>query len=51
VLEDQHLIEVARRDARALISSDPHLGTPQNRPLLREVHRTYEAAWAWIGSG
>jgi ATP-dependent DNA helicase RecG len=51
VLEDQHLIEVARRDARALIARDPHLSAPENRPLLREVHRTYEAAWAWIGSG
>ena len=51
VVTDGELIEVARADARALVDDDPHLTAPEHGPLLRELRRTYEAAWEWVSSG
>ena len=51
VLTDSELIEAAREDARVLIEADPHLKSPVNRPLFREVSRTFDAAWTWVSSG
>lgn len=51
VLTDGELIELARNDATALVDADPHLKTEENRPLLREVRRTFDAAWTWVSSG
>jgi len=51
VIEDGELIESARNQARELIERDPHLGSPEHGPLLREVHRVYEAAWKWVSAG
>ncbi len=51
VLTDSELIEQTRSDARMLIEADPHLTTPINRPLLREVRRTFRTAWQWVSSG
>jgi ATP-dependent DNA helicase RecG len=51
VLTDAPLIEQARKDAAQLIESDPHLSRPEHQPLLREVKRTFAAAWEWVSSG
>jgi ATP-dependent DNA helicase RecG len=51
VLTDGELIETARNDAIALVDADPHLKSDVNRPLLREVRRTFDAAWTWVSSG
>jgi ATP-dependent DNA helicase RecG len=51
VLTDAPLIEQARRDAIDLIDADPHLSRPEHVPLLREVRRTFSAAWEWVSSG
>ena len=51
VITDGELIEIARGDAVALVEVDPHLSLPEHAPLLREVKRTYAAAWEWVSSG
>ena len=51
VISDAELIELARDDARALVDSDPHLSQPVHAPLLRELKRTFAAAWEWVSSG
>jgi ATP-dependent DNA helicase RecG len=51
VLTDVELIALARDDARTLVDADPHLSAPENAPLLREVRRTFAAAWTWVSSG
>jgi ATP-dependent DNA helicase RecG len=51
VLTDGPLIEQARRDAIALVESDPHLSRPEHVPLRRAVRRTFDAAWQWVSSG
>jgi len=51
VLADGELIESARAQARELIEQDPHLERPEHGPLMREVHRVYEAAWKWVSAG
>jgi ATP-dependent DNA helicase RecG len=51
VLTDTDIILQAREDASALIEADPHLKSAENRPLLREVRRTFSAAWQWVSSG
>jgi ATP-dependent DNA helicase RecG len=51
VIADGDLIELARVDAGALVGSDPHLASPEHGPLLRELRRTYAAAWEWVSSG
>jgi ATP-dependent DNA helicase RecG len=51
VLTDADLIALAREDARALVEADPHLASPVDAALLREVKRTFAAAWTWVSSG
>ncbi len=51
VLTDTDLIVQARADAATLIDADPHLSQPEHRPLMREVKRTFAAAWEWVSSG
>ena len=51
VLTDGDLISVARADASTIVEADPHLRDPSNAPLLREVKRTFAAAWTWVSSG
>jgi ATP-dependent DNA helicase RecG len=51
ILPDSELITQAREDARAIVEGDPHLASAENRPLEREVHRTFAAAWEWVSSG
>jgi ATP-dependent DNA helicase RecG len=51
VLTDADLIVQARADAQSLIAADPHLTDHINAPLLREVRRTFAAAWTWVSSG
>ena len=51
ITSDGELIELARRDARAIVDSDPHLTRPEHRPLLAEVKRVYREAWEWVSSG
>ncbi|HSK47179.1 MAG TPA: ATP-dependent DNA helicase RecG, partial [Coriobacteriia bacterium] len=51
LIDDLELVELARKDAFAIVASDPHLGRPEHGPLLREVHRTFSAAWEWVSSG
>jgi ATP-dependent DNA helicase RecG len=51
VLTDTDIILQAREDASALIEADPHLQSAENLPLLREVRRTFSAAWQWVSSG
>lgn len=51
ILTDSELITQARDDARAMVEADPHLAAAENRPLEREVHRTFAAAWEWVSSG
>ena len=51
VITDADIILQAREDASAIIAEDPHLATDAYRPLLREVKRTFSAAWQWVSSG
>jgi ATP-dependent DNA helicase RecG len=51
VLTDSELIATARDDAREIIDADPHLTSAISLPLLREVKRTFAAAWTWVSSG
>jgi RecG-like helicase len=51
VLTDGDLIEVARADARAIVDQDPHLASPEHRPLFAEVKRVFREAWEWVSSG
>ncbi|TLM89279.1 MAG: ATP-dependent DNA helicase RecG, partial [Actinobacteria bacterium] len=51
LLSDLEIVETARRDAYAIVAADPHLTDAVNGPLLREVKRTFSAAWEWVSSG
>jgi len=51
VVTDGDLIALARADAQQLVGVDPHLSLPEHGPLLRELKRTYAAAWEWVSSG
>lgn len=51
LIEDLDLVEMARVDAFALVSDDPHLRQPVHAPLLRQVRRTFTEAWEWVSSG
>jgi len=51
VLDDLDLVEAARKDAFAIVSSDPHLESPVHGPLLIEVKAAFESAWEWVSSG
>ena len=51
VVTDGEIIERARADARDIVERDPHLASAENGPLLRELKRTYAAAWEWVSSG
>ncbi len=51
LIADLELVETARIDAVAIVSADPHLASPGHGPLLRQVKRTFTAAWEWVSSG
>jgi len=51
LIDDLGVVEMARADAFKIIARDPHLTMREHGPLLREVKRTYEAAWEWVSSG
>jgi len=51
LIDDLDVVEMARSDAFAIVAQDPHLRRPEHGPLLREVKRTYAAAWEWVSSG
>lgn len=51
LIGDLDLVEMARKDAYAIVARDPHLAAPEHGPLLREVKRTFSAAWEWVSSG
>lgn len=51
VLDDIDLVEAARKDAFAIVASDPHLESPVHGPLLIEVKAAFEGAWEWVSSG
>lgn len=51
LIDDLDLVELARKDAYALVAADPHLSAPEHGPLLREVRRTFTAAWEWVSAG
>ncbi|NTU70339.1 MAG: ATP-dependent DNA helicase RecG [Coriobacteriia bacterium] len=51
VLDHAELIAQARADAVEIIDSDPHLTSPEHRPLLAETKRVYREAWKWVSSG
>lgn len=48
---DQELLELARKDARALVEADPRLSTPANGLLGTEVQRRFAGTLEWIASG
>ncbi|MHB8966408.1 MAG: ATP-dependent DNA helicase RecG [Coriobacteriia bacterium] len=50
LLGEVDVLNVAREDARALISGDPSLAMPVHRPLARVVARTLADA-AWVVAG
>ncbi|MCL2504504.1 MAG: ATP-dependent DNA helicase RecG [Coriobacteriia bacterium] len=49
--EDIGLIELARKDAGALIERDPELDDPLHAPLLYELRRMFAEAWEWVSAG
>ncbi len=51
VITDGELIVQAREDAASIVAEDPHLSLAVHGPLLRELKRTYAAAWEWVSSG
>ena len=52
VITDGELIDKRREDAaRDRGRADPHLALAEHGPLLRELKRTYAAAWEWVSSG
>lgn len=51
LIDDLSVVELARADAFAIVAEDPHLERPEHGPLLREVRRTFDAAWKWVSSG
>lgn len=51
LIHDLDLVELARKDAYALIVADPHLDLPEHQALQREVKRTFSAAWEWVSAG
>lgn len=51
LLGDLGLLEIARRDAYAIVDGDPHLTHASHQPLLREVKRVFHDAWEWVSSG
>lgn len=51
IATDTDLIALARDDARSIIETDPHLSSPVNLPLQREVQRVSGGAWEWVSSG
>ena len=51
ILADIELLEAARRDAAAIVGSDPRLQRPEHGPLATEVKERFEAAWEWVSAG
>jgi ATP-dependent DNA helicase RecG len=51
LIDDLDIVETARADAFRIVADDPHLSRPDHGPLLRELKRTYRAAWEWVSSG
>jgi ATP-dependent DNA helicase RecG len=51
VITDGALIEQCRIDAAEIVATDPHLSFAVHGPLLRQLKRTFAAAWEWVSSG
>jgi ATP-dependent DNA helicase RecG len=51
VVTDGDLIQAARDDARDIVDRDPHLHSPEHRPLAADVRQAFSAAWEWVSSG
>lgn len=51
VVRDGDLVEVARSDAREMLSCDPHLKDPRHAPLLRAAQHSFGRDWEWVSSG
>ena len=49
VVGDAHTLELARREAFALVKADPELALPEHRPLREELERRYHSlVWATV---
>ncbi len=51
LIRDADLLDQARADAVALVSTDPHLRTAEHLPLARELRRRFNRQWEWVSSG
>ena len=51
LIDDLDLLEMAREDAGLVVSADPTLEAPTDRPLRHELGRRFEHDWVWVSSG
>ncbi len=51
IVTDSDLLDAARKDAIALVASDPHLERPEHGPLRHRVDRAFAQDWEWVSSG
>lgn len=51
VVSDMQLIALARADAVAIASQDPHLTTPEHGLLAWEISHAFGPGWEWVSAG